>query len=92
MLAVARHAQPYIPQNTTRMDAFSAAIDPALCPLCGQPNRCAMQAEQAIGQAQPPCWCTGVEFTPELLAQVPPAARRQACICRTCAEKASAQN
>lgn len=74
------------------MNAFSAAVDPARCPLCGQPNHCAMEVEGATGQPQPPCWCTGVEFARELLAQVPPAARRQACICRACAEKARAQN
>lgn len=63
--------------------------DPALCPLCGQPNRCALQAERATGVAQPPCWCNEVTFAPALLARVPPEARRRACICHACATAAS---
>lgn len=65
-----------------------ALLDATLCPLCGQPNRCAMEVEKETGQKQPPCWCTQVEFTPELLARVPPQARRQACICAACATAA----
>ena len=61
------------------------AADPAQCPLCSQPNRCAMELEKATGQQQPPCWCTGVTFEPSLLAQIPPASRGQACVCMDCA-------
>ncbi len=59
--------------------------DPAQCPLCGQPNRCAMEVEKTTGQKQPPCWCTGVTFEPAVLAQIPPANRGLACVCLTCA-------
>lgn len=76
------------PQNTTDMPS-PTVTDPTRCPLCGQPNGCAVEAERASGQPQPPCWCTQVAFAPALLAQVPPAARRQACICRACAEGAA---
>ena len=31
--------------------------DPNHCPLCGQPNECAMEIERATGVKQPPCWC-----------------------------------
>ncbi|HMS07380.1 MAG TPA: cysteine-rich CWC family protein [Burkholderiaceae bacterium] len=58
------------------------APDPARCPLCGQPNGCAMACD---GKAQTPCWCTKAVFSAELLARVPEAARRKACICATCA-------
>lgn len=61
------------------------AVDPLLCPLCGQSNQCAMEAQRATGQAQPPCWCTQVDFNRELLAQLSDAARGKACICRGCA-------
>ena len=63
--------------------------DPTRCPLCGQFNACAMETERASGQPQPPCWCTQVDFSPALLDRLPPEARRQACICRTCAERAA---
>lgn len=59
-------------------------MDPTLCPLCGQPNRCAMEVERDTGVKQPPCWCTQVDFGPQLLARVPATARRTACICAAC--------
>lgn len=65
----------------------SAAPDATRCPLCGQPNRCAMEVERETGEKQPPCWCAQVDFSADLLARVPPEAQRQACICRACAEK-----
>lgn len=63
----------------------SACVDPTRCPLCGAANGCAMEAERATGVKQPPCWCTGVTFGPDLLARVPAAAQNQACICLRCA-------
>ena len=55
------------------------------CPLCGQANTCAMEIERASGVQQPPCWCLGVIFGPEVLARVPADARNSACICVACA-------
>lgn len=78
-----------IPQNTTHMNTPAATIDASRCPLCGQANHCAMEVERATGQPQPPCWCTQADFPPELLDRLPPAARRQACICPTCAGPAA---
>jgi len=63
----------------------SPVVDPTRCPLCGGPNGCAREREKATGQPQPPCWCTQVVFARELLAQVPAAAQRTACICQACA-------
>ncbi|HWI82904.1 cysteine-rich CWC family protein [Ramlibacter sp.] len=63
------------------------SLDPARCPICGQANRCAMEVERETGVQQGACWCTGVDFGADLLAQVPPAAQRQACICAACAAK-----
>lgn len=72
------------------MPARAALPDPSLCPLCGQPNTCAMEQQKATGEAQPPCWCTHVDFSSVLLAQVPEPAQRLACICSTCARTAQA--
>ena len=65
--------------------AVAVDLDPGLCPLCQQTNRCAMEAEKTSGEKQPPCWCTQVKFGAELLARVPPASRNRACICQRCA-------
>lgn len=65
-----------------------APIDPLRCPLCGADNACAMEAERASGQPQPPCWCTRAVFPPALRAQVPAPARNRACICPACARQA----
>ena len=63
----------------------ASALDPSRCPLCGQPNRCAMEVQRETGVAQPPCWCTGVSFDAALLARVPAEAQQRACICHACA-------
>ncbi|WP_309682531.1 cysteine-rich CWC family protein [Polaromonas sp.] len=68
------------------MSSLTAA-DPVRCPLCGQPNRCAMEIERGTGVKQPPCWCTQVTFGPATLDRIPPPARRQACVCRACARE-----
>lgn len=60
------------------------SLDASRCPLCGGPNGCAMEAERATGQPQPPCWCLGLDFSADLLARVPAALKDQACICPAC--------
>ncbi|MFY8055292.1 MAG: cysteine-rich CWC family protein [Limnohabitans sp.] len=64
-------------------------VDPCACPLCGQPNQCAMEAAKSSGQAVAPCWCLSVSFSAEVLARVPEAAQNKACICQACASSAS---
>ena len=59
-------------------------IDPSCCPLCGQPNQCAMRQAQATGQIPAPCWCMTEKFSDDLLARVPQAAQNRACICQRC--------
>ena len=61
--------------------------DPDLCPVCGQPNSCAMAAQDTSSALEnaPPCWCTRVHFSAGLLQQVPEAAKNKACICQRCA-------
>ena len=63
----------------------TGTTDPKRCPLCGQPNRCAMEIERETGVKQGPCWCVSVDFTPALLARVPAEPQNQACICAACA-------
>ncbi|HKB55779.1 MAG TPA: cysteine-rich CWC family protein [Ramlibacter sp.] len=66
---------------------MKARIDPTRCPICGQPNQCANEIARATGLPQSACWCTGVDFASELLARVPAAAKRLACICAACAAR-----
>ena len=75
---------PALPADSTTVPP-PATVDPARCPLCGGPNGCAMEAQRATGQPQPPCWCTQVNFSAALLAKVPADARDKACICVRCA-------
>lgn len=77
-------------QPTAPFPALSA-VDPGLCPVCGQPNRCAMEQARLSGVAEAgPCWCTQVQFADSLLARVPSAAQGKACICAQCAAQAAA--
>ena len=64
--------------------------DPALCPLCGAPNTCAMELARSTGQPPGPCWCTQVRFDADQLARVPAAARDKACLCPACAARTPA--
>jgi hypothetical protein len=57
----------------------------SLCPLCGQPNGCAMEQRSGLEDAPVPCWCTTLTFTEELLQRIPEVARRKACVCLRCA-------
>ena len=59
----------------------AAMIDPAKCPLCGQPNECQLCTVAAYKGA---CWCAQLEIPGELLARVPEEFRNRACICRKC--------
>ena len=67
-----------------------AAVDPCLCPLCGQPNQCAMAQPQS-GEAKAPCWCTREPFSAALLQQVPGPLKDKACICRACVQASHAR-
>ena len=58
------------------------------CPICGKVNACAMEIERATGEKQPPCWCTRIDFTADLLSRVPKAMQGAACICAECARSA----
>lgn len=59
-------------------------INPAHCPLCGQPNSCVMAA---TGSNDAPCWCRDESIPESLLQQLPEAARKRACICGDCVQK-----
>src|ERR1700687_2619822 len=51
------------------------------CPLCGQPNRCAMAEGHSVGA----CWCVSITLTADMLEAVPPEDRGVRSICATCA-------
>lgn len=58
-------------------------LNVARCPLCCEPNKCALAADPDAAE----CWCDGEEFPDELLAQIPENAIRRTCVCQNCLEK-----
>lgn len=61
---------------------MSQAVDPALCPLCGEPNSCALANPSGASQAE--CWCASRRFDAPLLAWLGPTSVGRACICSRC--------
>jgi hypothetical protein len=70
------------------LNTQTGQVDPTRCPLCGQPNACAM-AGGCEGANDSPCWCVTATFTPELMQRIPVQAQGKACICQTCAQGTS---
>ena len=58
------------------------AINTSICPLCGEPNQCAMAADPDAEK----CWCGDKEFPRELLVQIPQKTVRRTCVCAKCLE------
>jgi hypothetical protein len=62
--------------------------DPTRCPLCDQPNACALAKSGAAARAE--CWCAARPFPAALLARLPAASVGRACICQACQRAAAA--
>ena len=58
----------------------NSTYDTSKCPLCGNPNECAMAADPNATE----CWCESVIFPDELLAKIPEDAVRKTCVCQKC--------
>jgi hypothetical protein len=54
-------------------------INPLKCPLCGQPNHCALARDAKD------CWCKHIQIPIRHLIRIPPTHIGKACICQTCA-------
>jgi len=52
----------------------------AKCPLCGEPNQCALAADPSASE----CWCDSIDFPRELLDSIPDEAVRKTCVCQKC--------
>ncbi|MFY9127576.1 MAG: cysteine-rich CWC family protein [Limnohabitans sp.] len=59
-------------------------MDLSKCPICGEPNLCAIEIAKATGKPQEPCWCVSVDFSADVLSKVPSNAQNKACICSKC--------
>lgn len=55
--------------------------DGKACPICGQPNECAV----AHGREHESCWCWTATMAPEVLDAVPEDAKGAVCVCAKCA-------
>lgn len=60
-----------------------APTGPSQCPLCGQPNQCAVTAGLPIED----CWCMHTPVSPTALARLPAGQRGLTCICPVCARE-----
>ncbi|MCA8978341.1 MAG: cysteine-rich CWC family protein [Planctomycetes bacterium] len=58
-------------------------VDPARCPLCGQPNQCVMATADDAGRE---CWCAAARIAATVLDSIPADALGQACLCARCAD------
>jgi hypothetical protein len=63
------------------MSQRADTIDTSNCPLCGQPNECAV----AAGRDPELCWCMTATMSPDALAPIPAEAQGKVCICARCA-------
>ncbi|MGJ8693339.1 MAG: cysteine-rich CWC family protein [Thalassotalea sp.] len=66
------------------MSTTPESINPNLCPICQQDNRCGNLAACSSDES---CWCTApdISFSEQLLQLVPSAGKNKACICKACA-------
>jgi len=63
----------------------SPIIDPTICPLCEQPNRCG--EEDPSNQVDGRCWCATEIIPREIFKLVPEEKLNKACICKKCLDK-----
>ena len=54
-------------------------MDASICPLCGEPNGC------AIVEGKSECWCFTATVPEAVVARVPDDDRNRRCICQRCA-------
>lgn len=55
-------------------------IDPSRCPLCDEPNDC------ALCRGKGNCWCFASRVREEVLKAIPEEYQGLACVCRKCSE------
>ena len=58
-----------------------STIDPTRCPICHEPNICAMEKAKASGTKPEHYWCMDAVFTPAVMDLVPDQAKGKACVC-----------
>jgi hypothetical protein len=56
--------------------------DAGVCPLCGEPNKCAMKIDPNATE----CWCDSIIIPQELLDKLPVKSIGKDCICKNCVE------
>jgi len=62
------------------------SVNPLLCPLCLQSNKC---VNLGAADTEKTCWCNdqGIRFPKELLDHVAEEKKGKACICQKCAQQ-----
>ncbi|HPG28429.1 MAG TPA: cysteine-rich CWC family protein [Myxococcota bacterium] len=79
----------------TELLGFLGALEGDRCPLCGEPNACAIAAvggsgaSAARGSSGEPCWCVDARFPESLVQRATAVDGGRRCICRRCLEAAT---
>ena len=68
----------------TYYERIKQVVTKGLCPICGQPNGCAVIANRDPAS----CWCMTTKVPEGLLEQIPNHLRKQSCVCENCVEEA----
>lgn len=64
----------------------SKSHETSKCPICGDPNDCAIVA----GRDPESCWCMSATMSSRALAAIPDELQGKVCICARCANEESA--
>ena len=73
------------PSTSELITSNMITIDPSLCPVCKEPNACAIERARATGNNAERCWCFDAVISEEVLDQVPDEAKGVSCVCAKCA-------
>jgi len=73
----------YVTQMASFTKDAKINLDKSTCPLCGEPNQCALAADPNTTE----CWCESENFQEELLAKIPDETVRKTCVCQKCLNK-----
>ena len=66
---------------------MTVSIDACVCPICGEPNQCAIELAKVSDTPIEECWCISVKISEETLSKVPHHLLNKACICNKFATK-----
>ena len=73
-------------RHAPKPETAMKTLTPSQCPLCHEPNACAMEVAKATDQPVQRCWCVDAVFTPDLMERIPNNAKGMSCVCLQCVQ------